>query len=262
MAKTTTSPKQAPTQKTAPSVRKAPPTAARKAPRALPPALVANARALREAAQGRLKARGEAAVEIIKEKLTDISEHVLDIGMAARELMVTGVPEAMGHANFDALCAAELDLHPKTLQRWATLATRLKRQFVLSVGVGRAEALMELCDATPADDVPEDLVDATLVLPSGAKLVVKDATNEALLQAAQAFRHARSDTDAKRSPGFTTSASERKTHATIARQIAKAPQHAHAATRLVAQRDGDGPKVVLEARLPAWGEVVALLAKR
>ena len=174
MAKTTTSPKQAPTQKTPPSVRKAPPPAARKAPRALPPALVANARALREAAQGRLKARGEAAVEIIKEKLTDISEHVLDIGMAARELMVTGVPEAMGHANFDALCAAELGLHPKTLQRWATLATRLKRQFVLSVGVGRAEALMELCDATPADDVPEDLVDATLVLPSGAKLVVKD----------------------------------------------------------------------------------------
>ena len=230
--------------------------------RALPPALVANARALRKRAEARLRARGEAAVEIIKEKMQDVAENVLDMGAAAAELTVPGVPEAMGHKNFEALCEAELGVHPQTVRRWCALAAKLKRQFVLSVGLARAEVLMELCDATPADDVPEDLVDATLTLPSGEQVVVARASNEQLAAAAKAFRQARRDTKDTPGRGFSTTPAERKAHAAIATRMKKVPAHAHASTRLVAQRDGDGAKVVLEVRLPAWDATIALLAKR
>ena len=120
---------------------------------------------------------------------------------------------------------------------------------------------MELCDATPAEDVPEDVFAATLTLPSGKKLVVENATAEQILDDAKAFRHARADAEGAPARGFTTSASERKAHAQIAKRLQKAPPAAHAATRLVAQRDADGAKVVLEARLAAWDATVALLAK-
>jgi hypothetical protein len=236
--------------------------AAAKPPRALPPALAANARALKERAQARLKARGEAALERIREKLTDVAENILDIGAELTELAAPGVAQALGYANFDAVCQETLDIHPKTAERWMALATNLKRQFVLSVGIDRARALMELADATPADDVPEELLDATLTLPSGTQLVVTTATNAALDEAAKEFRQAATDASGKKAPGFTTSPAERKAHAQIVKHLARAPAAALAKTRLVAQRDGKGARVVLEARLPEWDAVVAALARK
>lgn len=239
-----------------------PKPAGAKAPRALPPALAANARALKERSQARLKARGEAALERVREKLADIAENVLDIGSELTELAAPGVAAALGYANFAAVCEEALGIHPKTAERWMALATNLRRAFVISVGVDRARALMELADATPADDLPEELLDATLTLPSGTQLVVKTATNAALDEAAKAFRQAASDTAGKQAPGFTTSAAERKAHAQIVKRLARAPAGALVKTRLVAQRDGKGPRVVLEARLPEWDAVVAALARK
>ena len=236
-----------------------------KARRPLPPALAENARSLHARAQARLKAVGEAAVERIKEKLINIGENVLDIGNELVLLTQPGVANALGHADFEAVCRDALGLHPTTARRWMAVATTLKRRFVLSIGVDRARALMELCDATPEQDSPEDLLDATLTLPSGKKLVVANATNEALDEAAKAYRHAR-DAGARGDPtkmphGFTTSPAERKAHAAIEKRLAKAPADAFAATRLVAQRDGHGAKLILEVRLPAWDKVLGLLTR-
>ena len=121
---------------------------------------------------------------------------------------------------------------------------------------------MELADATPEDDLPEELLDATLTLPSGTKLVVKTATNAAVDDAAKAFRQAASDASGKQAQGFATSNVERKAYAQIVKHLARAPADARAKTRLVAQRDGNGARVVLEARLPQWDAVVAALARR
>ena len=130
------------------------------------------------------------------------------------------------------------------------------------VGPDRARALMELADATPEDDTAEDLLDATLTLPSGTTLVVRSASTEALDAAAKAFRQARPLEDGKRNRGFTTTSSEQKAHAAIAKRLAKAPANARATTRLVAQRDAGGAKLVIEVRLAAWAETLALLTRK
>ncbi len=230
----------------------------KKPARPLPPALAANARAAKELAQARLKARGEAAIERIREKLTDVAANLLDVGGNLAELDVPGVVEALGYASFDDVCQQLLGISAATARRWMAIARNLERRFVLEVGIDRARALLELAEATPADDRAEDLIEATLVLPSGEALVVKTATNERLDAAAKAFRQVRADEAGKKPRGFTTSPAERKAHAAIVKRLARAPKAALATTRLVAQREG-GPKVVLEVRLAAWDETLAVL---
>lgn len=242
-----------------PVVKKA--AAPPKPKRTLPPALLANARALKEQALARLRARGEAAIERIREKLTNVSENLLDIGDALGELARPGVAAALGYADFDDACERGVGIHASTAHRWKTVAEKLRREFVLAVGHDRARALLELSEATPADDTAEALADATLVLPSGAALAVKTASNAELDAAAKAFRQAEADASGKRPRGLTTTPAERKVHAAIAKRLARAPAEARAKMQLVAQRDG-GAKVVLEVRLAAWDETLAALVRK
>ena len=94
-------------------------------------------------------------------------------------------------------------------------------------------------------------------------MVVKTATTDALDDAAREFRRASaaSGTTAELR-GFTATPAEKRAHAALAKRLAKAPPHAHAATRLVAQRDADGAKVVLEVRLAAWDATLAALTRK
>jgi hypothetical protein len=209
-----------------------------------------------------LRAKGRAALAKAKEKLTNVSENVLDLGDALIDLAAPGVAKALRRDSFEAICAEDLHLHPQTARRWMALATRLRREFVLHVGVERSRALMELADATPADDLAEDVYDATLSLPSGKKLVVRSASVAELDAAAQEFRQvktAATEAAGRKVHGFTTSVAERKAFAPIEKRLRKAPKGAHAAARLVAQRDADGAKVVLEVRLAAWDATLDVL---
>ena len=78
--------------------------------------------------------------------------------------------------------------------------------------------------------------------------------------AAREFRHAKTaKVGPKGAHGFTTTPAERKAFAAVERRVKRAPKAAHAGVRLVAERDADGAKVVLEARLGAWSETLAAL---
>lgn len=259
MKQSKSAPSAAPSKASTPRAKAPSKGSSPKATRPLPPALAANARALKERAVARLKARGEAAIERIKEKLTDVAENLLDVGGNLVELDAPGVAEALGYASFDEVCQKVLGITATTARRWMAIAQNLERQFVLAVGIDRARALLELAEATPEDDRAEDLIEATLLLPSGESLVVKTATNERLDAAAREFRQASVDASGKKPRGFTTSPAERKAHAAIAKRLSRAPKEAHASTRLVAQRDAGGPKVVLEARLAAWAATLKVL---
>lgn len=238
------------------------PKPAATAKRQLPPEFLANAAAVKRRAQAALEARGLAAIARIREKLSDVAENLLDVAGNLAELAAPGVATALGYASFEDACQRALGVSPVTAHRWMLVAKKLEREFVVQVGIERARALLTLAEATPEDDTPEELLDATLVLPSGKELVVKDASTEQLDAAAKAFRQARADATGKKSRGFTTSPADRKAHAAIEKRLARAPVHAYAATRLVAQRDGAGPKVILEVRLAAWDETLAALTRK
>lgn len=220
----------------------------------------ANIQAIKKNSREWLRAKGVAAIDRVRESLGDVGENLLDVGAALVDLTAPGVAKAIGRASFDEVCTEDLGIHPSTARRWMALATRLRRRFVLDVGIDRARALMELADATPADDHPEDLFDATLALPSGKKLAVEGASVAELDAAAREFRHAKTaKVGPKGAHGFTTTPAERKAFAAVERRVKRAPKAAHAGVRLVAQRDADGAKVVLEARLGAWSETLAAL---
>jgi hypothetical protein len=82
------------------------------------------------------------------------------------------VAEALGRAGFAVVVARDLGMAITTANALVALATRVSRELATKVGHGRAMVLLELADATPEDNAPEDLFASKLTLPSGRVLDV------------------------------------------------------------------------------------------
>jgi hypothetical protein len=189
------------------TARKSTPTEA-KAKRALAPAFLEHARELHAARLKRLAKEARALVEQIKQAQRDVAGNLVEMGLALVELKAEGMATSLGCADFEELCRRELSMSPSTARRLMMVATRVSREVVLRVGQSRALALLELVEATPEDDTPEELLDAKLALPSGKTLVVAEATAEELRDAAREIVHANQ-------PG-----AERRKHTSRAEQAA------------------------------------------
>jgi hypothetical protein len=230
--------------------------------RGLPKALAERAEALHELAVERLVARGRDAIARVKQCQADIATNFVDIGVALAELKADGVAAALGRKDFADVCQRDLGLRVGSAHRMIALATRIPRELAVQLGPDRARALLELADATPASEGPEALLRAPLKLPSGGSLDVEKATNGDLREAAREFRNARAPSGKKRSRGFTTTAEEREAFRVFERRLREHGEGVSARLRLVATRDGKGPRVLLETRLPYLEQLLVALRRR
>ena len=231
--------------------------ASKDAPAPLPKALAQRAKAQHAAKLERLATRARAAIARIRERQTDIAANMVDIGLALAELKEEGMAEALGRSGFAEVCERDLRMPISTAHALVALATRVPREVVTRLGPDRARAVLELVDATPADDTPEDVLDAKLKLPSGETLEVASASVQEIRDAARAFRDAHAPKE-KRSPGFTASHEEKRRFAALTKHL---KDGGVGAARLVATRDGKGSKVRFEVRLTELADFAELLRK-
>jgi len=140
----------------------------------------------------------------------------------------------------------------RTAEQLIALVKRLSRTMLETLGRERANAMLALVDATPADDAVGDVLGATINLPSGEKLVVRDASTAEIYAAAKAFRDARAVGQTKRSPGFTTTPDERARFAKSAKHWQRKDVKDVVTTRLVASRKEHGALVRVELPLAVW----------
>jgi hypothetical protein len=220
-----------------------------------PIALAERAKALHAAKQARLSRVARDAIARIRERQVDIAANMVDIGLALAELKAPGVPESIGRAGFGDVCAQELNMAVSTANALVALATRVPREIVTRFGPDRARALLELVDATPADDTPEAMLTTKLALPSGRTLDVAAASARALRDAAREFRDAHPEA---RTRGFTASAKEKRRFAAVMRALNGAGE---SSGRLIASRDEAGAKVRFEVRLSALEAFASALRK-
>ena len=123
------------------------------------------------------------------------------------------------------------------------IATRVPREIVTRFGPDRAKALLELVDATPEDDTPEEILTSTIELPSGRTLDVGAATAKEIRDAAREIRDARPESRAR---GFSATAAEKRRFAALMRAMKGSCE---VNGRLVASRDEAGAKVRFEVHL-------------
>jgi hypothetical protein len=224
----------------------------------LPRALAERAKAQHLNRMERLSERGRAAIARIRERQTDVAASMVDIGLALAELKAVGVAEALGRSGFAEVCALDLRMALSTANVLVALATRVPREVVTRLGTDRARAVLELVDATPEDDTTEEVLRAKLALPSGRTLDVANASAKEIRDAAKEIRDARIGTDGKRSAGFTTTPTEKRAFAAVARHLKTGGV---GAARLVAARDGRGAKLRFELRLSELVDFTEILRK-
>ena len=217
----------------------------------LPAALQKNADAASAAHVKRLAAEGRAAIAEVKACRTSIDGDYFAMGLAVKALKQKGVAQALGRADFAEICAKDLDLSVTKAAQLVTLVTRLTRATVQLLGRDRACAMMALVDATPDDDSVDELITATLRLPSGRKLVVADASTEAVWSAAKEFRLA---SGAAKQParGFTASAAERTLFAKATKRWQRKDLAAAVSVELKATRKTHGAEVAVRMPLALW----------
>ena len=216
----------------------------------LPAALVKNALAKKDARRAALAREGFAAIADVHALRTKIADDFLAMGRALVTLKQRDVYEAVGYDTFEALVEAKLDMSATRAATLIALYEKLDAETVRALGVDRASALMNLADATPADDDVPGLLTAKLTLPDGRVLDVANASVPALLEAATAFRRAGA-TKGHRRRGFTVGADDQARFEAALRTFEAA--HGHRPTaRLVATRKKTGPDVTLRVTLDAF----------
>lgn len=179
----------------------------------------------------------------------------MDIGHALGVLRGDGVAEALGRASFEELCREDLQMAPTTVRKM--IAQHFRRETVLTLGADRAQALIELAEATPEDDTPEGIMYSTLTLPSGERLDVARATAAELHDAAREIRQKHKSSRR----GLTVSAAHRKLYGQYNQRLKRARARG-AKLKLIASRDKEGAWVELRVRLSDLDAVTGALRSK
>lgn len=211
-------------------------------PRAPDPDLSKLPKALRDRAQrmadDAAKRRASAAREAFdraKAALGETHRHLYELGVALGALKAPGAAESVGFVDFAALCADGLGLSRATVTRLLRAVDALPQERYAALGPDRVNALLELADATEADDTDAILAGRTVALwTKGPSLDVAKSTTAALREAAREVRARRAE-GAPKSRGRTVSPAERR--------LAKLATESLAAA-------GSGAKLVAKATVP------------
>jgi len=221
----------------------------------VPEALAKRAKAAHAARVERLVRQGRESIREVHTARVAVATNYFLMGQALAVLKTDGVAEALGRASFAELCAEDLDMTEASANRLIEMVGRMRRATLELLGRDRANAMLSLVDATPADDTVDEVVEATLTLPSGDKLVVADASTAEIYAAAKAFRDARPAPKGKAPKGFTTTADERARYARAAKRWQRDDVKALVDARLVASRKAHGAIVRVEMPLAIWEQL-------
>lgn len=173
-----------------------PETVATGTPRGVPadsdPKSASSISALANAARTKLAEETSRLVATIKSALSAGASNFHEAGLCLVELAKPGYAQAQGYESFPALCRREFGLAPTTAAKFMRVATKLPPELCAKLGVERADALIELADATPGEAKPAILAGEKITLwPEGPTLDVAAATVRELRAAAkQARAHA------------------------------------------------------------------------
>lgn len=228
----------------------------------LPKELAANAQKLKRDAVARHKTLARAALTRFRAARDAVSHAWWEMGAALRELADPVALAALGRRDLAELCAKDLDITHATARRILAVMARVTTDLAATVTLHRAEVLIELADATPDEDTPDDLVDATLTLPlSGATLSVATASADAIVAAAKEFREAARGDGAAR--GLSASPEARRLLREIERAAKGDDDLAAMRFKVVASRDEEGAwlEVRVRAARAATLTKVAKIAK-
>ncbi len=223
-----------------------------KKPKALPVALAERATAAHQRRMVVIAAKGRDAIGLIVASRRAVATNYFTMGEAIAVLKTPGMPEALERKDFAEICEKDLQMSEESANELVGLVKRLTRATLELLGRERANAMLALVDATPADDSVEEILTGTLRLPSGKKLVVRDASTAVIYAAAKEYRQARALAPGKRSEGFTTSTDERARYAKAEKHWQRKDVKALVETRLVASRRGHGAIVRAEMPLSIW----------
>lgn len=211
-------------------------------PRATDPDLAKLPKPLRDRAQkmadAAVRRRADAAREAFaraKAALGETHRHLYALGVALGTLQSPGAAESLGFTDFATLCAEGLGISRATVTRLLRAVAALPQERYAALGPDRVDALLELADATEADDTDEILAGRTVALwKKGPALDVAKSTTAAIREAAREVR-AHRDEGATKTRGRTVSPAERR--------LAKVATESLAAA-------GSGAKLAAKATLP------------
>lgn len=196
--------------------KKAPPRPSKK----LPAALAENAAKSATAKRRRLAEEGRADIALIHARQERIVEDFYDIGEALLRLRRPGVAESLGHKGFLELCSVELDMSANKASQLIAIVQAVPREQARALGQERASALLALAQATPEEDSVASLAKGKLLLPSGEKLDIANASARVLRDAAKTVRHAGAKAAAaKPSRGVSTTVKERDLAAALEKAL-------------------------------------------
>lgn len=99
-----------------------------------------------------LTAAARAALDAARGAFRATSRAMYELGRALTVLRQPGMSEAVGHPDFDALCAKEFELHPSTADRLVRAVGQVTAEAFAAMGPKRVNALLDLATATEADD--------------------------------------------------------------------------------------------------------------
>jgi hypothetical protein len=249
--------------KTAPMTNKTPAAPKTAAKNALPTALAKRVAALGEQKKAELAERGRAEIAFIRDKQTQIVAAFYDIGAALNRLAEPGMAEALGYKGLLELVEAELDMSATKARDLMSIARFVRREDALRWGQEKSAALVELAQATAADDSPATLMKKRRVeLEPGRVIDIESANAAAIKEAAKQARAAR-DEGRKTRRGVSATPAERGVARRL-EQALRAAGEARARVTAVARPSGAADlriDRVSVAGLATLGRAVAVAQK-
>lgn len=216
------------TKPTTPKRSAAKPAPKKPAPK-LPAALQKNAKAMADAAKQRLQRAAQDAFDRARAAIGEADRHLYDLGLALVDLERDGYAETLGFESFNDLCARGLGLSRSTVSRLTRAVKSLPRERYVALRPDRVDALLELAEATEADDTQEILDGARVALWDGGPVLdVAKAQNAALREAAREVRARRDEAAGREKPrrGRTTTRGERRVASEASSSLSSAGSHA------------------------------------
>ncbi len=166
-----------------------------------------------DAAKQRLQRAAQDAFDRARAAIGEADRHLYDLGLALVDLERDGYAETLGFESFNDLCAKGLGLSRSTVSRLTRAVKSLPRERYVALRPDRVDALLELAEATEADDTQEILDGARVALWDGGPVLdVAKAQNAALREAAREVRARREEAAGRDKPrrGRTTTRGERR----------------------------------------------------
>ncbi|MBK8691245.1 MAG: hypothetical protein IPN17_02780 [Deltaproteobacteria bacterium] len=134
-------------------------------------------------------AAAKAALEAARGAFRDASRGMYELGQALALLQRPGMSEAAGHAGFEALCAAEFELHPQTVDRLLRAVGHVSGELFTALGPSRVNALLDLATVTEADDTAAILTGEVVRLwKGGPKVDLAKVPTEKIIEHTKAVR--------------------------------------------------------------------------